>query len=70
MTKRKKFRPARFLTGRGVPWHGGMKPLPRPTKHKKTVLSATNTQDGKVEQNLPGTDSTPSVPQKEGRTQA
>lgn len=46
MTKRKKFRPARFLPGRGVPWHGGMKPLPRPTKHKKTAPSVTSTESG------------------------
>lgn len=52
MTKRKKFRPARFLPGRGVPWHGGMKPLPRPTKHKKTAPSVTSTESGKVEQSL------------------
>lgn len=50
MTKRKKFRPARFLPGRGVPWHGGMKPLPRPTKHKKTAPSAANAGGGRKTQ--------------------
>lgn len=70
MTKRKKFKPARFMPGRGIPWHGGMKPLPRPAKPKKTALDATNTQSGKGgKQNLTGTDSTLSVPQMEGRAQ-
>lgn len=31
-TKRTKFKPARFLPGRGIPWHGGMPPLPPSTK--------------------------------------
>ena len=44
MTKRKKFRPARFLPGRGVPWHGGMKPLPQSTKRKKELFGATNAE--------------------------
>lgn len=48
MTKKKRFKPARFLPGRGVPWHGGMKPLPQPTK-RKTPASAANTDRGKVE---------------------
>lgn len=51
MTKRKKFKPARFLPGRGIPWHGGMKPLPRPTKPKKTPASAANADEGKQTQN-------------------
>lgn len=44
MTKRKKFKPVRFLPGRGIPWHSGMKPLPRPKV--KTAPDATNIQSG------------------------
>ncbi len=70
MTKRKKFKPYK-VGNRGYMPGKRQKMFRFPPRPKvKTVLSATNTQDGKVEQNLPGTDSTPSVPQKEGRTQA
>lgn len=52
MAKRKKFKPARFMPGRGVPWHGGMAPLPQ--KCKKSAVSLAGADGGKVGQDIGG----------------
>lgn len=42
MTKRNKWKPARFIGGHGVAYHGGTKPLPKP-KTKKNPPSSLPT---------------------------